>query len=366
MFARDFCYHDRRALGFTRVMKEIFCMVDDASYQANYMEGISKFQGARAKAFWTELANLVRGKSAELLSFEDIRTRLRLKAESYRGLQDIELDKIVGSVGRYNDFTRDFLPKTNEMRERWSRVYAQINSMQGVPPIEVYKVGDVYFVRDGNHRVSIAKQNGDKTIQAHVTELPTSVHLDPRMSDEEINAATSYAVFLDETNLAQTRPYHQAINLSEPSRYPELLGHIYLHAQVLERTRNQPVSMSQAAADWYDNVYRPAVTLIRKYNILELTGDKRRTEADVYLWMIDHLREARNQLGEETPTRKFSDALVDYLTQKKIAIPRELLHEEDDSVILSKLQVQRKLAEEHERRQRQADEASSADPPASG
>lgn len=324
-------------------------MPDDVSFQTSYLEGISKFQGVRAKAFWAELSHLVRGKSAELLSFEDIRTRLRLKAESYRGLQDIELNKIVGSVGRYNDFTRDFLPRTNEMRERWSRVYAQVNSQQGVPPIEVYKVGDVYFVRDGNHRVSISKQNGDKTIQAHVTELPTSVHLEANMSDDEINAATSYAVFLDETNLVQTRPYHQAINLSEASRYPELMGHIYLHAQVLEHTQMQPVSMAQAASDWYDSVYRPAVTLIRKYNIMELTGDKRRTEADVYLWMIDHLREARNQVGDNVPTRKFSDALVDYLTQKKIAIPRELLSEDDESVILSKLQIQRKLEAERVR-----------------
>ncbi len=336
-------------------------MPDDPSFQTSYLEGISKFQGARAKAFWQELASLLRGKSTELLSFEDIRTRLRLKAESYRGLQDIPLDKIVGSVGRYNDFTRDFLPRTNEMRERWSRVYASMNSMQGVPPIEVYKVGDVYFVRDGNHRVSIAKQNGDKTIQAHVTELPTSVHLRPDMTEDDLNAATSYAVFLDETNLDQTRPYHVPINLSEPSRYPELMGHIYLHAQVLERTLGHPVTTSQAAADWYDNVYRPAVTLIRKYNILGLTKDKRRTEADVYLWMVDHLREARNQYGDETSARKFSDALVDYLTERKIPIPPELLHEDDPNVILSKSQAQRMLEEE---RRRLA--ALAAAPPSSG
>jgi hypothetical protein len=318
-------------------------MTDDPSYQNSYMEGISKFQGARAKAFWQELSNLVRGKSTELLSFEEIRTRLRLKAESYRGLQDIELDKIVGSVGRYSDFTKNFLPKTNEMKERWSRVYAQINSMQGVPPIEVYKVGDVYFVRDGNHRVSIAKQLGDATIQAHVTELPTSIHLSSEMSQEDLDAATSYAAFLDEINLSQTRPLHQSIQLSEPSRYPELMGHIYLHAQVLERFRNEPVSMSQAAADWYDNVFRPAITLIRKYDILQITNVKPRTEADVYLWMIDHMREARMQFGEESQTRTFSDALVDYLAQSKIPVPPALLNEEDDTVILSKTQVLRAI-----------------------
>ena len=318
-------------------------MSDDASFDANYLEGINKFQGARARAFWLELANLMRGKSAELLSFEDVRTRLRLRAESYRGLQDIEISKIVGSVGRYTDFTRDFLPKSNEMKERWSRVYAKVNSMEGVPPIEVYKVGEVYFVRDGNHRVSVARQLGTETIQAHVTELPTNIPLSPDMTDRELDSLTSYAAFLDETNLTRTRPHHQPIQLSEPSRYPELLGHIYLHAQVMEQTRGEPVSMSQAAADWYDNVYRPALTLIRKYAILSLTQDKKRTEADVYLWMVDHLRDARRQYGEEAPVRKFSDALVDYLNEQKIPIPAELVNEEDESVVLSRTQVMRRV-----------------------
>jgi hypothetical protein len=99
------------------------------------------------------------------------------------------------------------------------------------------------------------------------------------------------------------------------------------------------VSTSEAAANWYDQVYRPAVTLIRKYDILHHTNGKQRSEADLYLWMIDHLRELRQQFGGKNRSHKFSDALVDYLTQKKISIPRELLDEDDDSVILSRTQV---------------------------
>lgn len=314
-------------------------MAEDPSFRSNYIEGVGKFQGMRARAFWQEVIALLRGKSAELLSFDDIRARLRLREESYRGLQDIPVEMIKGSVGRYRDFTSTFLPRSNEMRERWSRVYAKVSSMEGVPPIEVFKVGDVYFVRDGNHRVSVARQISAKTIQAHVTELPTDIHLSSGTTLEDLDAAMSYLAFLDESKIKQVRPHLQSIQLSEPSRYPELLGHIYLHAQVMEQLRGGPVEMADASADWYDNVYRPAVTLIRKHDVLNLTGESDRTEADLYLWMVDHLREVRRQYGNESRTRRFSHALVDYLSQKKIAIPRDLINEDDQSVMLSRSQV---------------------------
>ena len=315
-------------------------MAEDNHFRSNYMEGINKFQGARTRAFWQDMLSLLRGKSAELLSFDDIRRRLRLREESYRGLQDIPVDQIVGSVGRYNDFSSTFLPKSNDMRDRWSRVYATMNSMQGVPPIEVYKVGSVYFVRDGNHRVSVARQISSKTIQAYVTELPSSFHLEPGMTLEDVEQGANYIAFLEETGLPYTRPNHINLQLSEHSRYPELLGHIYLHAQVMEQRLGEPVSMEEAAANWYDNVFRPAVTLIRKYNVLSETGEAhKRTEADLYLWMVDHLRDVRQQYGNTTETRKFSHALIDYLNEKSIAIPHDLLDEDDNSVILSRSQV---------------------------
>ena len=88
------------------------------------------------------------------------------------------------------------------------------------------------------------------------------------------------------------------------------------------------------------------MTLIRKHHVLDRTGEnKKHTEADLYVWMVDHLRDIRRQHGNENPTRKFSHALVDYLTQKKIAIPRELLDEEDETVMLSRTQVMKSVNE---------------------
>lgn len=323
-------------------------MPDDME-SVNILEGVSAFQNARLHAFWDEALALVRGKPAELLSFEDIRTRLRLREENYKGLHEVPLDQIAGSVGRYREFTGKFLPKRNKMQERWSRVYAQASGLMGLPPIELYKVGDVYFVRDGNHRVSVARQLGAKTIQAHVTELPTSIALRPGMSEEELDALTAYAQFLDITRLPYMRPHHQPITLSEVSRYDDLLGHINLHRAVMESTAGHEVSIEEASADWYDNVYRPAVTLIRKYDLLKYMP--RRTEGDLYLWMIDHLREVKEVYGDEAESRTFSDALVDYLNSHRIPVPKDLLVENDASVTLARTDVERQLRDYHARMQ---------------
>jgi hypothetical protein len=328
-------------------------MTDDDSFKMNYSEGLNIFQGARRQAFWQDMLSLLRGQSTELMSFDDIKARLRLREESYKGLQDVPLDQIVGSVGRYRDFTSSFLPRKSTSPSRWSRVYAQVNSMEGVPPIELYKVGDVYFVRDGNHRVSVARQVGAKTIEAHVTELPTSIEIEPGMSPEELDAAAAYAAFLEETGFERTRPHHQSLKVSEVSRYGEMLGHIHLHQQILEKARGHAVTLEEAAADWYDNVFRPAVTLIRKYGILEHYPN--RTEADLYMWMVDHLREVREALGDKADARSFSDALVDFLRERHIPIPKELLIEDDPSVILTRTQVMRAIKAKKEQEERDAD-----------
>lgn len=322
-------------------------MSDDAAFHANMLEGITKFQGARMRAFWQEMISHLRGQSSELLSFEDIRARLRLREESYRGLQDVPLDQIVGSVGRYRDFTANFLPRSAKMQERWSRVYAQASSMTGLPPVELYKIGDTYFVRDGNHRVSVAQQMGSKTIQAHVTELPTSIELRPGMTEAEIGSATAYAAFLEEAGLVRSRVHHQSVLLSEDSRYADLLGHIYLHQALLQQMEKRDIPFEEAAANWYDNVYRPAVTLIRKYKMMQYFAD--RTEADLYLWMVEHLREV-NELYGDGSRRKFSHAIVDFLEDRKLPVPTELYQENDRT-----LEFSRSLVDEAMQRARQSE-----------
>ncbi|MCU0463303.1 MAG: hypothetical protein MUF38_01905 [Anaerolineae bacterium] len=307
-------------------------MSDDQAFHTNLMDGMNLFQNARGRAFWQEMFALLRGKSPDLLSFDDIRERLRLHEELYRGLQDIPVDKIRGSVGRYRDFTSTFLPRKNEMQERWSRVYAVANSMLGLPPIDVYQVGDVYFVRDGNHRVSVAKQIGSKTIQAHVTEISTPVPFYVGMTDQDIDAAGAYADFLDQTGLKQTRMHHQSLRLSDPSRYPDMLGLIRVHRSILMEARGEGVSLEQAAADWYDHVYRPAVTAIRKYKAMDAHPD--RTEADLFLWLVGNLRDLRVAFDEFDDDDN-REVLVSYLRSHGMEVPDDFLADDHNPAELS-------------------------------
>ncbi|RMF00579.1 MAG: hypothetical protein D6768_12440, partial [Chloroflexi bacterium] len=110
------------------------------------------FEQARRWAFLQDALSLIRYQPTDLLPFEEVREKLNLGSRTYLGRQEIPLDKIVGSVGRYEDFTRTFLPRNPGVRSRWENI-DQLAERGGWPPIELYKVSDTYFVRDGNHRV---------------------------------------------------------------------------------------------------------------------------------------------------------------------------------------------------------------------
>lgn len=332
-------------------------MAEDLTFRSNYIEGVNKFQTVRTRAFWQEILSLITRQQNELMNFDEVRSRFNLHEEHYQGIREIPLEKIVGSVGRYRDFTATFLPKSNKMKERWSRVYAVAHSMEGPPPIELYKVGDAYFVRDGNHRVSVARELGAKSIEAHVTELPTTVPLRPGMTDQELESAEAYANFIEETGLARAVPDHESIEITIPARYHELMGHIFMHQRVLEQIEGNPVTTETVTAHWYYTVYKPAVHLIRKYNVMELCKDNKstRTIGDLYLWLMDHLMDLRRQYGDNAPSSKFSDALKDYLAEEQVDVPEELSAEDDKSVMLTRTQVMNSLkldrAEDHQNEQ---------------
>jgi hypothetical protein len=273
-------------------------------------EAARNFNKARMAAFWQEVWAFLRGKSIDLLSFEEVKHRLRLRDERYLGLQEVELDKIVGSVGRYRDFTRTFLPRTNAVRSRWQRLDAMARGPQGFPPVELYKVGDVYFVIDGNHRVSVARQLGAKTIEAFVTELPTPVPLDANTQPDDLLIKEGYADFLRQTRLDVLRPGSQVI-LTEPDRYRQLIEHISVHRYFLGLEKKRDISWDEAVASWYDNVYMPMVELIRKYGVLSLFPG--RTEADLYAWLIKHQEALRLHLGGESVPPE--EAVQDFLSK---------------------------------------------------
>ena len=131
--------------------------------------------------------------------------QLRLGNPHFKRLHEVPLDQIIGSVGRYQDFTRTFLPRKNHLRERWAQVEDKVKA-GGLPPVELFKVGEVYFVRDGNHRVSVARTQGALTIEAYVWEYPSLVPLSPDDDLNDLMIKRGYVEFLEMTRLNELRP----------------------------------------------------------------------------------------------------------------------------------------------------------------
>ncbi|HRQ09593.1 MAG TPA: hypothetical protein PLG36_01085, partial [Trueperaceae bacterium] len=111
---------------------------------------ISDFQAARRRADIAAVLAMLSGQSDHLLQYDEVRRRLKAVESGRTTLEDVPLDAIVGSVGRYQDFNRSFLPLTNADRARWVGVKLAMTGLEGVPPIELYRIGDAYFVKDGN------------------------------------------------------------------------------------------------------------------------------------------------------------------------------------------------------------------------
>lgn len=249
-----------------------------------------EFDRLRTRATFQELLAQLTNKPVDLLSYEEVRDKLGLREGVYRGLKDIPLDKIVGSVGRYRDFTRTFLPRTNANRQRWARVRALAETLEGWPPIEAYQVGDVYFIKDGNHRVSAAWDMGFDSIEGYVTEVETPVPLDASLTPMDLIIKADYASFLQCTQLDKLRP-DQNIEFTVPGRYQDLLTHIVAYHYCLEQGRAGPVTWEEAVTGWYDHVYLPLVDLIREKELLK--EFPHRTEADLYAWVTRHELELR-------------------------------------------------------------------------
>jgi hypothetical protein len=188
-----------------------------------------EFQSAHLRARMQGILARITGRSNELLSYEEVASKLKLQGRSDKGIQTIPVEAIVGSVGRYTDFTRTFLPRRAEDQERWANVKAATSDTAGreMQPVEVYKVSEVYFVMDGNHRVSIAMQEGQKAIEAHVIEIQTDIPLTPDIRPDELIIKAEYAGFLEQTGLNKTQEYVD-LRITIPGGYQKLLDEIYI------------------------------------------------------------------------------------------------------------------------------------------
>jgi hypothetical protein len=132
---------------------------------------LQDFEHAVSKAFWRDRISQWTRKSNDLLSFDKMSQCLSPKGQHYLGLQVVPVDNIVGSEGRYRDFDRAFFPRQKRVRDRWVSIAKAHYEQAPLPPVELFKIGKAYFVRDGNHRVSVARTHGQDFIDANVTEI---------------------------------------------------------------------------------------------------------------------------------------------------------------------------------------------------
>lgn len=255
---------------------------------------VNDFYRVRNQAVLKEIIARFSGKSTELLSYEEVRQKLRAYQGVEQGLKEIPLDAIVGSVGRYSDFTRDFLPRRNVDRDRWASIKIASEGFFGLPPIEVYQLGEVYFVIDGNHRVSVARQSGVKEIPAYVTEVNSKVSLSPDTKPDDLIIKAEYVQFLEYTGIDQLRP-DASFEISTPGQYPVLEEHIDIHRHYMSLEQGREVSYAEAVVDWYDNIYMPVGHTIRDSGILHYFPQQ--TETDLYVWISKHREQLEEQLG---------------------------------------------------------------------
>jgi nucleotide-binding universal stress UspA family protein len=272
----------------------------------SFDRALQDFRRARQEAALRQLLNRFSGRSDQLLAYRDVSSKLNITDTVERGLQEIPLKAIVGSVGRAADFTRDFLPKRDSNAERWAQVKAAVLDMRGWPPIEVYQIGDVYFVKDGNHRVSVARQLGNKTITAYVTEIETRLTIEAGDDPETVISRANYIDFLEKSKLDISRP-DSDLHLTFSAQYDDLLAQIEGYRQRLE-AEGQSLSLPQAAERWYDEVYLPVLKIIRRQGILRDFQD--RTEADMYVLLSERREELEEALGWEIKQQSAVPELV--------------------------------------------------------
>ena len=284
----------------------------------NYHIAVQDFQSAHLRGKLQGVLARITGKSNELLSYEEIADKLKLQGRSDKGIQNIPVDAIVGSVGRYTDFTRTFLPRRAESQQRWANVKtATMDPVgQGLEPIEVYKVSEVYFVLDGNHRVSIARQEGWKTIQAHVIEIQTDIPLTPDVQPDELIVKAEYADFLEQTGLNKL-PEPLDLKITIPGGYQKLLDEISTRLCQIKEEGHRECSLQTSAESWYREIYLPFAEAVRERGMMRWFPN--RTITDLYVWMSKHREELEKELGWTIRPEAAAEAVIQTKSRRATA-----------------------------------------------
>ncbi|MCD5418958.1 chromosome partitioning protein ParB [Rhodococcus pyridinivorans] len=239
------------------------------------------FARQRRRAEYARLIAWLRREPADVntvLPFDDVVAALGRLGERRLGLQIIEVASIVGSVDRADDFDRRFRPTSARLRARWERIAAARRRGEAMPPISVYRVGPMHFVQDGHHRVSIAYAQGDRTIDAYVTEITTKVPAEGITARPDLVRKDHFRMFLGRV------PLHGAaqdtIRVSDPWGYAELAEAVEAWGFRLMQDLGEYLTREEVARRWYEEEFVPVVAMAREAEML-----RSRTDAEVYLWI---------------------------------------------------------------------------------
>ncbi len=227
------------------------------------------FMRARRGATIAKLVTRLRGEPDDVgvvLPYEEVIQALGFVSERSAGLKVVSLDQIVGSVGRGRDFDRRFRPTSGRSRGRWEQIAAAARRGESFPPVDLVKVGELYFVRDGHHRVSVARALGRTDIDAYVTEVVTRIDADRAMKLSDLPLKTHERVFFERVPLAPEA--RREIAVSDPWDYAVLAEAVEAWGFRAMRSRGEALDREETASLWLQTEYRPVVAMLREAGLV--------------------------------------------------------------------------------------------------
>jgi hypothetical protein len=261
------------------------------------------FLRARRRAVLSRIGSRLRWQPADvgaILPFDEVVEALGRVGERDLGSRVIPLDSIVGSVDRTRDFDRRFRPTSQRVRPRWERIALARRRGEAMPPIEVYRIGDAHFVRDGHHRVSVARAQGQDVIDAHVIEILTRVGMDRSIRVADLPLKSHERLFWERVPLPVA--VRGEIRVADPWRYGELAEAVEAWGFRLMQAEHELIERDRVALRWYHEEFRPTIELLRDAGLIR----RDETDADAY----DRLTGERYRLMR---TQAWTDEAIDRL-----------------------------------------------------
>jgi hypothetical protein len=259
------------------------------------------FSRARRRQQLSRLAARLRREPDDInviLPFDEVVQALGYRGERNLGLETIELDSIVGTVDRSREFDRLFRPTSRRLRQRWERINKAMREGKGMPPIDVYRIGELHFVRDGHHRVSVARALGLEVIEARVTEILTAVGAERETRLRDLALKSHERLFRERVPL----PADALARIRVPNGfdYAELAESIEAWGFRAMQVRREFMTRERVAEAWFREEYVPVVEMMREAG---LSGRGTETEAYMRIAALRYLLLRTHEWSDEVIER---------------------------------------------------------------